>query len=382
MFDIYSLTESNRPFLNFPLKNSNNCCYIYVIIINSRTVRRSNCPFDKNYVIPIPNDVLNDVQENRCKIVFDYSRENYDCVHSNNANLTGHFVKNTVLKYNLSKDQVILLTGNVKPYKDVPYSVCSFNRSLYTLVPLASDEFIENQNNLIYSKRERSYKILCLMNVPRAHRIRFAYDIFSNNLRQENLITCKANNIHYNLNFFNSTTSVFNSKEFVASLPWIYDHPVTEKHPKKLLNTQKEENLYLDSYVNFVVETYLDHTSNYNREYELDVTEKVAKPISRMQPFVVLGQEGILDYLRSQGYKTFGRWWDESYDLELDGNARYNKVWEIFKYINSLSKIELSDMLVEMQPILTYNRLLFEEKVKSKQYLNEFIETLTKLFDK
>ena len=220
------------------------------------------------------------------------------------------------------------------------------------------------------------------MNVPRAHRIRFAYDIFSNNLRQENLITCKANNIHYNLNFFNSTTSVFNSKEFVASLPWIYDHPITEKHPKKLLNTQKEEDLYLDSYVNFVVETYLDHTSNYNREYELGFTEKVAKPISRMQPFVVLGQEGILQYLHSKGFKTFGRWWDESYDLELDSNARYNKVWEIFKYINSLSKVQLSDMLVEMQPILLHNRLLFEEIVKSKQYLNEFIETLTNLFDK
>lgn len=379
---IYSLSKSKRPFLDFPIKSSDDCRYVYVITINSRTVRRSSCPFDKNYVLPIPDEVLDDIRANKCKIVVDYSSENYDCMHSNNADLTGHFVKNTVLYHNLTPDQVILLTGNVRPYKEVPYSVCSLNRPFYTLVPLASKNFVENQNKLIFSKHNRRYKILCLMNVPRTHRIKFAYDIFSNNLRHENLITCKANNIHYNLNFFNSTGSNFDNKEFVDSLPWIYDHPITEKNPKKLLNTQKEEDLYLDSYVNFVVETYLDHTSNYNRDYELDFTEKVAKPISRMQPFVVLGQEGILQYLHSKGFKTFSRWWDESYDLELDSNARYNKVWEIFKYINSLSKIQLSEMLLEMQPILEHNRLLFEEHVKSEIYLQEFNDTLIKLFDK
>jgi hypothetical protein len=165
-------------------------------------------------------------------------------------------------------------------------------------------------------------------------------------------------------------------------LPWVYDHPVTEKHPKRLLDSQKEENLYTDSYVNFVIETYFDHTSTYNKNYELDFSEKVSKPISRMQPFVVLGQEGILQYLHNEGYKTFDRWWDESYDTEVDGNVRYDKVWQIFKYINSLSTYQLSEMLLEMQPILEHNRLLFEENVKSKKYLQEFNDTLIKLFDK
>jgi len=379
---IYSLTRSNRPFLNFPLKCNDECRYIYVINIDSKAMRRINCPFGKDYVMPIPDQVLTDIISNKCKLVFDYSRENFDCVHSNNLDLTGHFIKNTVEFYKLAKDQVILLTGNMIPYKEVPYNVCSLNRAFYTLVPLASNNFVETQNKLIFSKHRRQYKILCLMNVPRMHRIKFAYDIFSNNLRQDNLITCKASNIHYNLNFFNSTSSNFNSKEFVDSLPWVYDHPVTEKHPKKLLDSQKEENLYTDSYVNFVIETYFDHTSTYNKNYELDFSEKVSKPISRMQPFVVLGQEGILQYLHNEGYKTFDRWWDESYDTEVDGNVRYDKVWQIFKYINSLSTYQLSEMLLEMQPILEHNRLLFEENVKSKKYLQEFNDTLIKLFDK
>jgi hypothetical protein len=220
------------------------------------------------------------------------------------------------------------------------------------------------------------------MNVPRTHRIRFAHDIFFNNLRDGNLITCKKDHPDYNIKFFNAVDSKYNSNKFVESLPWIYDHPVTEKSIKKLLNSEREENLYLDSYVNFVVETYLDHTSEHNRDYELDLTEKVSKPISRMQPFVVLGQESILDYLHSEGYKTFDRWWDESYDLDLDSNTRYDKVWKLFTYINSLSKEELSEMLTEMQPILEHNRLLFEENVKSRKFLNEFNETVTKLFDK
>jgi hypothetical protein len=383
VFDIYSLTESNKPFYNFPPKCGDIICdYIYVIDINSKTVRRGNCPFDKNYFMPIPHEVLSDVYSNRCKIVINYSNENFDCVHSNTSDLTRHFINNTISQYNLSKDQIILITGNLKSYKSVPYTVCSLNKSFYTLIPLATDDFIENQNNLILSKYERRYKVMCLMNVPRTHRIRFAHDIFFNNLRDGNLITCKKDHTEYNIKFFNATDSKYNSNKFVESLPWIYDLPATAKSIKNFLNSEQEENLYLDSYVNFVVETYLDHTSKHNRDYELDLSEKVSKPISRMQPFVVLGQEGILDYLRSEGYKTFDRWWDESYDLDLDSNTRYNKVWKLFTYINSLSKEELSEILTEMQPILEHNRLLFEENVKSRKFLNEFNETVTKLFDK
>ena len=350
--------------------------------MDSRTMRRINCPFDKDHVISIPDQVLTDIVSNKCKLVFDYSNENFDCIHSNNLDLTGHFIKNTVEFYKLAKDQVILLTGNAKPYREVPYNVCSVNGPFYTIVPLASNKFIEKQHNLISAKSDRPYKILCLMNAPREHRIRLAYDIFSNDFRKENLITCKATNTLYNLNFFNSVNSTFNHKEFVNSLPWLYDHSLTEKNPKKLLDTQKEEDLYTESYVNFVVETYLNHTSRCNKDYELDFTEKVSKPISRMQPFVILGQEGILQYLHNEGYKTFDRWWDESYDKEVDSNVRYDKVWQIFKYINSLSKQQLSEMLSEMQPILEHNRLLFEEYVKSEIYLQEFNDTLIKLFDK
>lgn len=44
------------------------------------------------------------------------------------------------------------------------------------------------------------------------------------------------------------------------------------------------------------------------------LTEKIFKPISHFHPYMVVGANGILDYLKSQGFETFDNLFDESYD--------------------------------------------------------------------
>jgi hypothetical protein len=56
------------------------------------------------------------------------------------------------------------------------------------------------------------------------------------------------------------------------------------------------------------------------------LTEKIFKPISHQHPYMVIGANGILDYLKSQGFETFDNLFDESYDQAAGFVERLNKI--------------------------------------------------------
>ena len=63
------------------------------------------------------------------------------------------------------------------------------------------------------------------------------------------------------------------------------------------------------------------------------LTEKTFKPIAMGMPFVIVGTQGSLQYLRSYGFKTFGHLWDESYDDEPDDSQRIEKIAQVLKQL-------------------------------------------------
>ena len=97
-------------------------------------------------------------------------------------------------------------------------------------------------------------------------------------------------------------------------------------------------------------------------EEKKHLTEKIFKPIVTKHPFVLVGCRGNLQYLKSYGFKTFDRWWDESYDNIQDPIERLNAVTHIVEKICSYDNIKLESMLVEMQDVLDYNFNLFYSK--------------------
>lgn len=92
------------------------------------------------------------------------------------------------------------------------------------------------------------------------------------------------------------------------------------------------------------------------------LTEKIFKPILLKQPFVLLGGATNLSYLKSYGFKTFEKWWDESYDNIEDPIERIKAVVSVIEQITKKSNIELQSMLVDMEEILEYNYNLFNSK--------------------
>jgi len=92
------------------------------------------------------------------------------------------------------------------------------------------------------------------------------------------------------------------------------------------------------------------------------LTEKIFKPIISCMPFVLLGPQGNLAYLKSYGFSTFSNWWDESYDNIADPVERLIAVNKIIKDISAMPDNELESMLSDMERILTRNREWFESK--------------------
>ena len=68
------------------------------------------------------------------------------------------------------------------------------------------------------------------------------------------------------------------------------------------------------------------------------LTEKTFKPIALGMPFVIVGTQGSLKYLRSYGFKTFGDLWDESYDDEPDDHKRIEKIAQVLKHLETSNR--------------------------------------------
>ena len=90
----------------------------------------------------------------------------------------------------------------------------------------------------------------------------------------------------------------------------------------------------------------------------IHITEKTDKCFSAGQPFVLVAGSGYLKKLKELGFKTFDKWWDESYDDEIDDDIRINKVKETINFIGKLSIAQCEKIYKEMIPILKHNKQL------------------------
>ncbi len=93
----------------------------------------------------------------------------------------------------------------------------------------------------------------------------------------------------------------------------------------------------------------------------LFLSEKTWKPLLVGHPFVTYANKGTLEYLRSIGYKTFGKWFDESYDDVEDETTRYKMVVEQISKYKDKSSEELKAIREEMKMTLIYNQLHFRQ---------------------
>ncbi len=186
------------------------------------------------------------------------------------------------------------------------------------------------------------------------HRYGMIYNLYANNLLDKGYVSCSEYS-KFNYQEVTTTTTMPNistdqylkmiNEDFLlgfrASLPYNLDKGGNLEHKDM---TTYYKNVFLD----IVNETHVLNDKVF-------VTEKTVKAIDYCKPFVINGDKGTLKYLHSIGFKTFDKWWDESYDDSDTDWQRIQKITKIVKHICSLSEKQIMTMYKEMLPIIEHN---------------------------
>ena len=85
-------------------------------------------------------------------------------------------------------------------------------------------------------------------------------------------------------------------------------------------------------------------------------SEKTIRALGLLTPFVLVAPPRTLEYLQKLGFKTFDKWWDESYDQETNHTLRILKIFKTIDYINSKSFEDLIEIYKDMHEVLTHNQ--------------------------
>jgi hypothetical protein len=151
----------------------------------------------------------------------------------------------------------------------------------------------------------------------------------------EFILTCPMND-EEDLKVIQNTKSYIPQNDF---------YPI--QHPANL-NILKE---YNNIFVDVVCETRVAGNVFF-------VTEKTWRCIVARRPFITMGSRNFLSNLRKLGFKTFDKFWDESYD-EYGMQDRIKKIEEVLDNISKWPVEVLHKKLNEMQDILDHNYNVF-----------------------
>jgi hypothetical protein len=69
----------------------------------------------------------------------------------------------------------------------------------------------------------------------------------------------------------------------------------------------------------------------------------------------LFGNPNSLSKLRELGFKTFDKWWNESYDLETNFTRRFEKIVEVMEEIASWDMDKCYQVTQEMEEVLIHN---------------------------
>ena len=100
-------------------------------------------------------------------------------------------------------------------------------------------------------------------------------------------------------------------------------------------------------------------------------TEKINKCFLAGHPFIVISTPNYLKKLKELGFKTFDKWWDESYDHEMNLNKKIKKVKELILQISEWDIETCNRIYIEMIPTLKNNQEIIKN-INSKYTSNSY----------
>lgn len=317
----------------------------------------------------LPDYVLTGLRNSKCKLVLDNTLEgdkierfleelytsldrlnvNHNCVYYITSNMIAEDTHRAYLKDKMRKGGII----NVISF---PWNIHDVKR-LISLGHLPEEVNIEKE---IQFKRENFCDLKPFLKVNRTCRPeRNLFMLFVNkfNMYDKFKISFNKYNSNYELfDFFPFLVEEENIEDLKKKVPFDIDQTDKDNHgPPGIGKGKFDADLpfnpdhYRDTLFSvvmcafpFVENACHIHSSTYN-------------PIYCGHPVIQFGPVGHLKKLKRLGFKTFDRWWDESYDDIQFGWDRFKGVLNIVEDLYSKSNEELFEMYIEMKDVLQHN---------------------------
>lgn len=215
----------------------------------------------------------------------------------------------------------------------------------------------------------RPKKYLCYNRMPRLHRLKIVTELHKAGIINQGLVSFynEDNHLenpgwqegHIEDQAWKETFEYFYENIF-PELDYVLNKTEERWNPADLQRDDIDH--FNQTYFSLVNETLFYKTS-YPHKGLCDIqptesvflSEKIYKPLACKHPFVVVGVDKTLEYLKQFGYKTFDKWIDESYDNEPDEDKRMAMIVEEVKRLTAISHEEWQAMIIEMIPTLQHN---------------------------
>lgn len=381
---IYTLEEIAKKDVN----------YIYPLLIYSNEI------FLKYDTIDLPDQVINDAKNGKCKICFIQPTEGFFGMQYDNY----VWLDNLSYKYGLSDKSLYIITtnfranemrdnlaqgGNIRhnSYTILEYSYFATNIWFWPPGYVTDPEFeiqsrklLSDQLSKILVEKDRK-KFLNFNRIPKLHRI-LLFGMFNSvkELRDNAITTLGAsdngasdafhafvwNDVYPEFTYRKELLDFYSNYD--SSKHTWYDEPDMENNKASSLNLEAHSK----TFVNVISESLIHPTTIF-------FSEKTFKPILVCQPFIIVGNPHSLRSLREQGYQTFSKWWDESYDQEEDFYRRFEKISKLLIEISQWSNEKCYSVTQEMLPTLIHNFNVLLEGRSIKETLKKLEHFETKV---
>lgn len=265
-------------------------------------------------------------------------------------------------KFNIDKSKVYIHTVNILETHD-KYNIISLPSNWWSEVRPHIDKFYT------LTKKQSELKTLCsFMGRVNWHRLIMASWLY-NRYQDQCLISFNYNHTDVDkvcsdlteINFYQSD-ALEESVLFLKNCPLIVDDLYYNKvvpYDEQWLNYLNPLTYYDRVFLDLVSETYIMGDTFF-------ATEKTLRPIIAKTPFITVGPKNYLANLRQMGFKTFSRWWDESYDF-CEGPLRILEIKKVITEIMLWPQERLQQTLQEMESVLEHNRTHYLNGIKYDQ---------------
>lgn len=333
----------------------------------------------KNFFRDIHKDIIEAVNNNKGKILVNYSHEGWV-----GDSLFRSFYEG-IKEVNLNPNQVILVLNDITLLDKLKVFL-ERNKNIninefpiiinYCYYVTQSAGFVNCETKIFYEDYiiNKKYKFLSLNRRLNIQRFLLLINLY-NDIQNNSSISFDKNLIIEDLekilnkndfpNFLNENEkSLFNNaKEKFDLLP-----------QNRFIDTEKLNSTngydhtawspFKDSWISLVTETSFFHQNDF-------LSEKTWKPIWYFQPFIVTGRPYTLKYMKELGYKTFDWLFDESYDLILNNGERIDFIIKEIKRVNAIPFEELKELILNNRETLIHNHNLLEKYGNNRKYFEE-----------